>query len=296
MTESLSILLVCVFIVLVIGYFKRYGKGRLFWSLLVASMLLCIKPIVLPLWCLFAGYCTIRYLKQGIRNLWIPIAASTPVLTQLALLFLLTGSPTLSPSGNVNVSEWFFPRVYEAKEHGKFAGRKTEEAKEGQRRYPGLVDKSAYMLKNYDVTLRIYLFLLKENLTQGSNYVQHSEQSENLTKGVQVFLQLFSKYLNRAFTTTHAIILVLMVWLTASGKKLYEEKPVMVCYVFAALVVLPAGLNYNQGDRYVLLAQPLWLIAHSAIIGLCLDLVGKHLQAKTQIDGQFHGPGMTTVD
>jgi hypothetical protein len=263
---------------------------------LVASVLLCIKPIVLPFWCLFAAYCTVSFLRQTITNVWKPIAAMTPVFVQLGLLFLLTGHPTLSPSGSVNISDWFFPRVYQSKEYGAFIGRKTSEAEEGQRKYPELKDKASYMSKNYGVTIKMYLYLLKETLTQGSNYIKHSAESGNANKGVQAYIQLFSIYLNRAFAGAHVIMLALMVWLVASGNKLYEEKTVVLCYLFAALLILPAGLTYNQGDRYILLAQPLWLIGHAGLIALYLDLIGKRIPAKAGMEAQLHGSRMTTLD
>ena len=49
------------------------------------------------------------------------------------------------------------------------------------------------------------------------------------------------------------------------------EFGVSVCYLFAAILILPAGLAYLQGDRYMLLAEPLWLIAHGAVLSRFLS-------------------------
>jgi len=54
-------------------------------------------------------------------------------------------------------------------------------------------------------------------------------------------------------------------------RKVYGDKAMLVCYLFAAFLILPAGLAYWQGDRYVLLAEPLWLVAYSVPVGVLID-------------------------
>ena len=297
MTESLSILLVCMFVMLLIEHFKKDGRDRLFLTTLVLSTLLAIKPIILPFWALFVAYYISCYIKGQTWNLWRPIAATTPVLAQLIISFVLTGTPTLSPSGSVNISEWYFPVVYGEKEYKKFTRHESQEAEEGIRKYPKLSDKVEYLIRNYRESIKSYVYILfGSHLTAGSHYVLTHTTTDEGNEAVLMFLQWCSVYLTRLFTYIHATMLILMLGLFLYGARMYEQPSMWIFYIFAALLILPAGLTYSQGDRYILLAEPLWLVGHSALIGLLLDVVANRIQAKMRIGDRSIDSGMSTLD
>ena len=284
MTESLSILLVCVFIALIVEHYKNPDQVPLFWPAVVMSLLLCTRPIVFPFWMAFFAYYSISWLRSSTRSIWQPIVSITPVICQLTITLVMSGSPSLaSMGGTVSISDWFFPRVYEANEYGRFTGRKSMEVQEGKRLYPDLKDKAVYLIKNYGLSLKMYLYILiSSNLGAGSHYLKQSSESDSENNRPLVYLQAFSMYLNRFFVCIHVVIAALMVWLMASGRKIYEDMIVMMFYLFAAFLILPAGFVYDQGDRYILLASPLWLVAHSALAGLFLDLLKRHNEPRLQ--------------
>ena len=284
MTESLSILLVCVFIALIVEHYKNPDQVPLFWPAVVMSLLLCTRPIVFPFWMAFFAYYSISWLRASTRSIWQPIVSITPVICQLTITLVMSGSPSLaSMGGTVSISDWFFPRVYEANEYGRFTGRKSMEVQEGKRLYPDLKDKAVYLIKNYGLSLKMYLYILiSSNLGAGSHYLKQSSKSDSENNRPLVYLQAFSMYLNRFFVCIHVVIAALMVWLMASGRKIYEDMIVMMFYLFAAFLILPAGFVYDQGDRYILLASPLWLVAHSALAGLLLDLLKRRNEPRLQ--------------
>jgi len=272
MSETLSILLVCVFIVLVVDYFRGYGQVRLFTAALVISLLLCIRAVVLPFWLLFVAYFLACWLRDQKRRVWEPLITMTPVVCQLIISFMVTGTPTLSTVGPAGFATWYFPAVYGQNEYGAFIGRKSPEALEGQKRFPELRDKIAYVTKNYGTATKTYLkILIGEHLTAGSNFVRTGTQTDINNRIVLEHLCKWVIYLSRLFACIHAVMLVAMIALVLSGRNVLAEKAMCVCYIFAILLVLPAPLTYLQGDRLILLAAPLWLVAHARLVSLLVD-------------------------
>jgi len=273
LTESLSIFLVCMFIALIVDRYKNSRQTSLFLATFVVSILLCIRPVILPFWTVFVAYYVICWLRERRRSVWQPIMSITPIFCQLILSFAMTGSPTLSSSGVVNISTWYFPLVFTKNEYGKLMSRKSKEAEEGRRQHPELKDKIMYLWKNYRTAIKTYVYLLVvDNLTAKSIFVQHAGQTEDGRKIVLVDLMKWSIFLNRLFACVHAIMLALMIWLIASWRRVYREKAMLVCYLFAVSLILPTGFASPwQGDRYILLAEPLWLVAYGTLVSLFID-------------------------
>jgi hypothetical protein len=144
-----------------------------------------------------------------------------------------------------------------------------------------LKDKVTYLIRNYNVTVRTYLrLLIGSHLTSGSHYVLTHTHTDKGNVYILAFLQNWSIYLNRAFVCIHAMMLITIGGLIAFQATVRDKQLLLVLYGFAALLILPAGLTYWQGDRYVLLAVPLWLVSHSALVGLFLDCLKSYSEAK----------------
>jgi hypothetical protein len=273
LTESLSIFLVCVFIALIVDHFTHFRQASLAIAALVVSILLCVRPIVLPFWIFFVAYYVICWLRDQKRRVWQLIAIMTPVLCQVILAFMMTGSAVrLSSIGGVGVSTWYFPLVYGQTEYGRFVGRKSPEAQEGLRRFPLLKDKLLYVTENYRAGIKVYLsILIGEHLLAGSNFVRVAGQADDVNRRVGVYLEKWSYQLSQVFACVHAIMFGVMVWLMVSMRKVPAEKAILVCYIFAILLIVPAAIVYMQGDRYVLLAEPLWLVAYGTLVALLIN-------------------------
>jgi len=274
LTETFSLFVVCLFCALVVRFVLHRRPRALLWATIVLSVLLCTRPIVLPFWTLWMmGYVAYSF-KTGIAALWRPVVGGIPVFVQLVLTFLLTGAPTLSPSGAVNISEWFFPAVYGQAEYGRRIHRKSDDALEGRRRFPSLHDKVDYLGQHAGTAIKVYASsLFREHLTAGTNFLQRHGEVAPSEKRAMLGLQLWSGYLNRFFACLHSAMAILLVGCWVSGARISpaRQNAMWICYGFAAFLVLPAGLAYGQGDRYIVLAAPLWLLAHAAVLGVVLD-------------------------
>jgi hypothetical protein len=63
---------------------------------------------------------------------------------------------------------------------------------------------------------------------------------------------------------------VMAFWIV-SGRSLVSEKASLTCYVFAILLLLPMGLVYFQGDKYIILSEPLWLLTYGTFAARLVD-------------------------
>jgi hypothetical protein len=297
LTETLSICLVCIFIALIVEHFKNYSHAPLFGATLVLSTLLCIRPIMLPFWGLFLSYYVTYCVRQRMSITWRPIMSITPVFGQLVISLAMTGSATLSSSGSLVLSSWYFPLVYAEKEYGKFTGRKSKETEEGMRRFPALKDKVWYLLNNHREALYAYLrILVAENFTAGSNFARLPGQTDGRSKRILEGLEKWSIYLNRLLLCLHLTMLVLIGSLIAREKRICGQKAMWVSYLFAVLLILPAGFTYLQGDRYILVAAPLWLVAHAALFCLFIESLKRRNESKFQAGELKHSSTRTVIE
>lgn len=271
LTETLSIFLVCVFIAFIVDHFQRNRQTSLLMATFVVSLILCIRPVVLPFWSLLVAYCGICWLRDRGRAVWQPLLIVTPVLCQLMISSIVTGSGTVASVGAQGFSAWYFPVVYGQKEYGRFVGRKTPEAQEGMRRFPELKDKLVYVAQNYDIAIKTYVdLLLGQHLIAGSNFVSAGIPANESNSRVLLTLRKFSAKLNLLFACVHAVMLALMIVVVVSGRPLFAEKSMLVCYVFGVLLIVPSPLAYWQGDRYILLSEPLWLVTYGNLASLLI--------------------------
>ena len=144
------------------------------------------------------------------------------------------------------------------------------------RRFPEFLDKVIYIVQNLRTTVVTYLSLLiGEHLTAGSNFVKTGVETDDGAGGVRAATLLWSVHLNQAFLCLHVTVLLGVLILVVSGKQLLVEPISLLLYMFTAFLILPAGLAYMQGDRYIVLAEPLWLVAHGTLFAHFLDTASR---------------------
>jgi hypothetical protein len=271
LTETLSIVLICIFIALLVDHFQQQRQMSLYMATFVVSLFLCVRPIALPFWILLVGYALFRWLRDNDRRIWQPAAIMTPVVCQLIFSSMMTGSITPASAGGSVFSTWYFPVVYGQQEYGKFVGRKTPEAHEALRRHPATKDKVLYLVKHYPTAIKTYLSLLVgQSFMAGSNFVA-AGIPDHTERPMVRFLQWWSAKLNRFFFCVHILMLGLMAFWIMSRRPLFSEKASLTCYAFAILLIIPAGLVYFQGDRYIVLSEPLWLLAYGTLAARLVD-------------------------
>ena len=169
-------------------------------------------------------------------------------------------------------STWYFPVVYGQKEFGRFVDRKSPEAQEALAKFPSMTDKVRYVVENYRVSIRTYLIvLLGDSLMAGSNYVSLGIPVTDQIASLHRYLKAWSVSLNRFVTVGHVAMFVTMILWIALSKRVPHGPAGITFYLFAMLLIAPAGLTYWQGDRHVLIAAPLWLAAYAGLASFFID-------------------------
>ncbi len=265
LTENLSGFLICVFMVFIVDYFQRDLQMSLYKATFIVTLLLCVRPIVMPFWLCLTMFTFAVWIKDHHRKVWQPVLILTPVFCQLIISFMMVGALVPASSGESAFAGWYFPVVYGQQEYGKFTHRKTPEGREALSRYPETNDKLVYVAEHYPTAIKSYLSLLVgESLLAGSNFVSAGISDHADRRAVHV-LKWWSTKLNRFFAGVHVVMFGVMVCWLISRRALFSEKAALICYTFAVFLVLPSGLVYFQGDRYIVLAEALWLLAYGAL-------------------------------
>lgn len=270
LTETIALFLVSAFALLLARHCWLKESEHLPPAVGILSLLVCIRPIAFPFWVLVSAYYWFVWRKTHRVSGWQPILLASPIVVQALLSSAINGSPAVASVGWVAFEEWFFPVVYQLQEYGRFDGRESQQALEGLRRFPSLAGKLAYVLRHYDTSVVSYAkLLLGEHLLAGSNFAHTRLPGAN--SGVVRMVEGWSILLSRLFLFGHCAMFLVVLSLRRRRPGWRPEFGVSVCYLFAAILILPAGLAYLQGDRYMLLAEPLWLIAHGAVLSRFLS-------------------------
>jgi hypothetical protein len=271
LSENLCILLVCLFMVSVVDHFHRRRQTSLYTATFIMTLLVCIKPVALSASILVVMYALVSWVRDRQKRIWQPIAFLSPALCQLMISFIMTGSVAPASAGGTIFARWYFPVVYGQQEYGKFLHRKTPEAKEALNRYPTTQDKVLYVVKHYPTAIKTYLSLLiGEHLLAGSNFVSAGISDHTERPFVQ-FMQWWSAKLNRFFACVHLLLFGVITFWIICGRRLASEQANLVCYIIAILLLLPMSLVYFQGDKYIILSEPLWLLTYGTFAARLVD-------------------------
>jgi 4-amino-4-deoxy-L-arabinose transferase-like glycosyltransferase len=271
LSENLCIVLVCLFMLCIVDHFHRGRQTSLYMATFIMTLLVCIKPVALFASIVLVVYTVISWVRNRQKRVWEPVAFLSPVLCQLIVSFMMTGSVAPASARGTVFGQWYFPVLYGQVEYGKFLHRKTPEGKEGLSRYPETEDKLMYVAKHCLTAIKTYLSLLiGQHLLAGSNFIS-AGIPDHAERGIVRFLQWWSAKLNRFFFCVHIVMLGLMACWVMSGRRLFSEKASLVCYGFAILLLLPMGLVYFQGDKYIILSEPLWLLSYGTFASRRVD-------------------------
>jgi hypothetical protein len=172
LSESLCILLVCLFMLFIVDHFQEGRQISLYVATFLMTLLVCIKPIALSAAIVLVVCAFISWVRDRRKKIWQPVVMLSPVFCQLLVSFVMTGTVAPASAGGSIFGNWYFPAVYCQQEYGKFLHRKTPEGQEGLRRYPESKDKLVYVMKHYAIAIKTYLSLLTgEHLLARSNFV-----------------------------------------------------------------------------------------------------------------------------
>lgn len=247
LTETLTIFLWAVWL-FVFAQTNRSNpqSGKLFLLTLLLSLLTITKPIFLIHLVLFVGcllFKHIRNLKRGT----IVASAIIPVVIQILINLNLNGLFGVSDISMFTVKWYLLPQV--------FASRNAIPLDDARRAVADYdtIRTMAYLLQNGTSSLSFYLQNSWENITAASDYIDYYPKP-----------YIFTRITNVVY------LIVQIAWLPAIIS-LFRNKtdsfalPIKLLYIFSLFIILTSGISFNEGDRLVMTALPLWVVIYTSM-------------------------------
>ncbi len=271
LSETFCILLVCLCMLFLVDHFQEKRQTSLYMATFMMTLLVCIKPIALSAAVVLLMYALITWFRDQEREVWQPIVMLTPVICQMLISLVMTGTVAPAAAGGSVFGRWYFPVVYGQQEYGRFLHRKTPEGLEALSRYPETKDKLMYVVKHYPTAIKTYLSLVVgEHFLTRSSFVA-AGIANPATRPMVSYVQWFSVKLNRLFAFIHIFMLCVIILGIVWGRPWCGSTVGLVCYGIAILLFFPMGFVYFQGDKYAILSEPLWLLTYGALAARLAD-------------------------
>ena len=185
--------------------------------------------------------------------------AASPLFVQLLLSFLLIGQPTISTAGSFNFENRFFPVVVGFQ---RGTGLPYDHAEERAARagHPALGDKVRFVAAHPAATVRAAGYLLRSNVLSSSNFGAPAARALPSQPPRRMAGALVRR-LNAAIARLHVLAAVVLV---GAALRRIRGIPSWTCLLACAsyVVILTSVLTYAQGDRLILAAVPIWIVAY----------------------------------
>lgn len=183
-------------------------------------------------------------------------ACCVPIGLQLALNATANHFAGLSSTGQLELKDYYFAQVY-----ASLNGLPIDLTQARSDVAPFTTSQMlAYLLEHKQAAIRILLDNLRGNLSSPSPFIDASSNPA---------LAAFAHNMNRAYERLHLLfvpIVALAIWRRCDPR-------LTLLYLFAAVLILMPSLIYDQGDRYIQMAAPLWSAAYAlAVFALLPDI------------------------
>lgn len=249
LTETLVLFWWSLWLFIFSGADVRNLKPReAFWLLAILSLLTVTKPIYQLHLFAFLAYVLITGIRHRQTILFASLAV-LPVLFQIIFNANLNGIVGVSNISEYTLKWYLLPQVF------------------ALRAEIALPD-ARNAVKDYDA-LRSAVYLLQEPVSTAHAYLQNL--IENLTGACEVLAFYPKPYLFTRLTSI-AYLIAQIIFLPVIGRVFSRKEPlaraIQWLYFFSCLVIFTSGISFNEGDRLVLGAVPLWVAIYSSLPAL----------------------------
>jgi len=188
-------------------------------------------------------------------------ACCVPVILQVGLMATANHFVGVSNSGDIEFKSYYVSQVY-ASLNGL-----PDDLVAARNIVGAWSDRQAvsYLLQHRGVALSTLVSNFHRNMTSGSNFVDASQQP---------VLAALIRSTNRTWLKVHAVfvpVVLLALWRR-------RDVRLVLLYVFAGLVAAIPTLIVDQGDRYIVVALPLWVAAYGLAVADLLPDVSHVVQ------------------
>lgn len=258
MTEVFNILLLSIFVYFLfspLSLKEREGGNRDYWLLFLMSLLLVTKPTYQLQLAVLLIYILVKSFKKWrVLRFWGKIAlALIPLWIQLIITWQFLGYATVSDVAGHTLKYWMLTRVY-AREEGISDLHQVAPLVETWSREEDI----AYLLNHKQLTFTTYVNnLVEEGLLADSYVIINKDNSMNVA----------IMTLNKWHFYLHLLMLPLMGYLLLFNYK-GKWEAVWIIYLTFIIQILATGVSADQGDRLIITALPLWIVAYATAVSL----------------------------
>lgn len=247
MTETLNILLLCIFCWLM----SAKVKTRYLFAIFLFSLLTTTKPtyqIQLALLVVYVAFRAFRALgKPTLKQIGLVLLVLTPIWIQLALSFSYNRTLSISNIGP-NTFKYFFVAIVYEREENKPWRQSMQEIETWD-----VKQELSYLWEHQRETLLTY----RRNLIDNNQWV-----GSFFIRGENNRMIGFVETANAISIYLHLFMLPLMFYFLLSGKFRENKELVALIYTVFLIQTLVSGISTGQDDRLTVTGIPLWIISY----------------------------------
>jgi len=248
LTEPTAIALLAIWVYGLSRLTSRPTAGQVAWALLPVTLLAVVKPEFEFLLAVVAVVLIVGIVRSDARTVSSAVFAAcmVPVAIQLWVMVHFNGYFGFSNVGGRALREYFLPRLDVA--IGQSSDLQTARLRMADISYS---DAARYVLSHFGDAVLVFASTVQENLLAGSNFLFGHPHLEFAILATQLIFFVLLLVL--------IPIVCLALWRGRDGRL------ALMCFA-ALLVFFASGLDFYQGDRYAVVALPLWLPAFALAV------------------------------
>lgn len=253
MTETMSIFLWSLWLALLSRTNLRDPAPR---HVVLSTFLLSLLTVVKTIFQLHLLVYLALVFRQGGRHakryLGVGIAL-LPVVIQVTVNLYLNGVPGVSNITEYTVTKYLLPQV-----HSSRYAVSLEQARSLFTHYDA-AQSIAYLAQDPISSAAAFLRNVGENVTGASEYISSYEKP-----------YVFTRVTNVAYLIVQLLLLPAIVYFILR-KQHPIASAIRLAYSFSLIIILTTGIVFNEGDRLVMTALPLWVFIYACVPVLFLD-------------------------
>jgi len=239
--EIVVIFLWSVFLYLLSGTNLRDPEPRYaFWLTFLLSLLAITKPVFQLHLALLVTYVFYRSIRRY-KTILLVVLALSPVALQIGVNANLYGVVGISNLSEATAKWYILSQVYAARNTISL-----QDARNAVKDYDSM-RIAGYLIQDPASSLSAYLRNLGENLTGALDSLEFYPKP-----------YVFTRWTNIGYLVVQIIFLPVIVYIFFAKKSL-RALAIKLMYLFSSLTVFTSAISFNEGDRLVLSALPLWI-------------------------------------
>lgn len=263
LTETTTIFLLSCLIYFVSSNAMKINTLKFFHGCLFILVLLAlVKPlfyllVLLMLFIILPAFYLKKYIKNS-KGMILLMLIIIPLLLQVTLMKVKYDTFSFSPIGSIGFNYYLFAQGVE-----RIDGSSLDAARAKVKEMP-LSDQLSFVIRNKMLYADLYFQNMKANIKAVPCFILYPGGFPS------VGIAKYMLFVNSVYYYIHIIFIIPIL---ASVYSIYKRKNMnyylgliliswfLICYMFLTLPII-----FGEGDRYVLISQPLWVFLYALVL------------------------------